>query len=119
MHDHTVDLTTPLGPVTAVFSTGRLTGADVVTASTGPGFGINHRQYSGAVCLSGPGWTELSARLLHDATFADADGRHPFPRDRAAMVAVIRAAVADYAARATTHRQTEEPPGADTRSARG
>ena len=118
MHDHSVDLTTPLGPVTAVFSTGRLTGADVVTVSTGPGFGINHRQYSGAVCLSSPGWTEAGARLLHDATFADADGRRPFPRDRAAMVGVIRAAVADYAARGAG-RQGAGRPSADIRSARG
>jgi len=104
MHEHTVDLTTPLGPVTAAFTQGRLTGSDVATVSTGPGFGINHRQYSGTVRLSSPGWTESSARLLHDATFADADGNHPFPRDRAAMVGVIRAAVADYAAQATASR---------------
>lgn len=104
MREHTVDLTTPLGPVTATFTRGRLTGSAVATVSTRPGFGINHRQYSGSVCLSGPGWTESSARLLHDATFADADGNHPFPRDRAAMVGVIRAAVAGYAAQAAATR---------------
>ena len=104
MHEHTVDLTTPLGPVTAAFTQGRLTGSDVATVSTRPGFGINHRQYSGTVRLSSPGWTESSTQLLHDATFADADGNHPFPRDRAAMVGVIRAAVADYAAQATATR---------------
>jgi hypothetical protein len=70
--------------------------------STGPGFGIRSRQYSGVLCLSGPGWTEGSPPLLYDVTFADADGKHPFPRDRAAMVGVIRAAVADYAARDRT-----------------
>ncbi len=104
MREHTVDLTTPLGPVTATFTRGRLTGSAVATVSTRPGFGINHRQYSGSVCLSSPGWTESSARLLHDATFADADGNHPFPRDRAAMVGVIRAAVAGYAAQAAAPR---------------
>jgi hypothetical protein len=36
---------------------------------------------------------------LYDTAFADADGKHPFPRDRAVMVAAIRAAVAGYAAR--------------------
>jgi hypothetical protein len=102
MHEHTVDLTTPLGPVTATFRKGRLTGADVATVSTGPGFGICSRQYSGVLCLSGPGWTESSPPLRYDATFADADGKHPFPRDRAAMVGVIRAAVADYATQART-----------------
>ena len=104
MREHTVDLTTPLGPVTATFTRGRLNGSDVATVSTGPGFGINRRRYCGTVCLSGPGWTEGSARLLHDAAFADAEGKHPFPRDRAAMVGVIRAAVADYAAQATATR---------------
>lgn len=102
MHEHTVDLTTPLGPVTATFRKGRRTGADVATVSTGPGFGICSHQYSGVLCLSSPGWTEASTALLHDATFADAEGKHPFPRDRAAMVGVIRAAIADYATRART-----------------
>lgn len=98
MNEHTVDLTTRLGPVTAQFSKGRLAGTDIVTVSTRPGFGINRHEYSGAVFLNGPGWTEAAAPLLYDTTFADADGKHPFPRDRAAMVAAIRAAVADYAA---------------------
>lgn len=104
MHEHTVDLTTPLGPVTAVFSKGRLTGSDVATVSTGPGFGINCRQFSGVLRLSSPGWTEGTAPPLYDATFADTEGKHPFPRDRATMVRVIRAAVSDYAARACTGR---------------
>jgi hypothetical protein len=104
MHEHTVDLSTPLGPVTAAFTPGRLTGSDIATVSTRPGFGINHRHYSGTVRLGSPGWTESSAGLLHDATFEDADGNHPFPRDRAAMVGVIRAAVADYAAQASATR---------------
>jgi hypothetical protein len=99
MKEHTVDLITPLGPVTADFSRGRLTGSDIATVSTGPGFGINHHEYSGAVFLNGPGWAETSAHPLYDTTFADPDGKHPFPRDRAVMVAAIRAAVADYAAR--------------------
>ena len=102
MHEHTVDLTTPLGPVTATFHHGRLTGSDVATVSTGPGFGIGNHQYSGVLCLSGPGWTEGHTPLLYDVTFADAEGKHPFPRGRAAMVGVIRAAVAEYAARART-----------------
>lgn len=104
MLEHTVDLTTPLGPVTATFRKARLTGSDVATVSTGPGFGICRHQYSGVLCLSGPGWTEGNTPLLYDVTFADADGRHPFPRDRAAMVGVIRAAVADYVTRARTSR---------------
>jgi hypothetical protein len=36
---------------------------------------------------------------VYDTTFADADSKHPFPRDRAAMIAAIRGAVAGYAAR--------------------
>jgi hypothetical protein len=100
MNEHTVDLTTPLGPVTAEFGKGRLSGSDVATVHTGPGFGINRHWYSGAVFLSSPGWTEAAAHRLYDTTFADADGKHPFPRDRTAMVAAIRAAVADYAAHA-------------------
>ena len=99
MNEHTADLSTRLGPVTAQFSKGRLTGIDIVTVSTRPGFGINRHEYSGEVLLSSPGWTEAAAPLLYDTTFADADGKHPFPRDRAAMVAAIRAAVTDYAAR--------------------
>jgi hypothetical protein len=102
MHEHTVDLTTPLGPVTATFRKGRLTGSDVATVSTGPGFGICSHQYSGVLCLSGPGWTEGSTALLYDVTFADPEGKGPFARDRAAMVGVIRAAIADYATRART-----------------
>lgn len=98
MNEHTVELTTPLGPVTAEFSKGRLTGSDVARVRTGPGFGINCREYFGAVFLISPGWTEAGHHLLYDTTFADADGKHPFPRDRAAMVAVIRAAIAGYAA---------------------
>jgi hypothetical protein len=54
MHEHTVELTTPLGPVTATFRKGRLTGSDVATVSTGRGFGICSHQYSGVLCLSGP-----------------------------------------------------------------
>lgn len=100
MNEHTVDLTTPLGPLTAEFSKGRLTGSDVARVHTGPGFGINCREYFGAVFLIGPGWTEAGHHLLSDTTFADADGKHPFPRDRAAMVAIIRAAIAGYAAQA-------------------
>jgi len=100
MNEHTVELITCLGPVTAAFSKGRLTGADVVTVNTRPGFGINRREYSGAVFLNSPGWTEAAAYLLYDTAFADADGKYPFPRDRAAMVAAIRAAVAGYAAHA-------------------
>jgi hypothetical protein len=102
MHEHTVELTTPLGPVTATFRQGQLTGSDVATVSTGPGFGISGHQYSGVLCLSGPGWTEGSPPLLYDTTFADGEGKHPFPRDRATMVGAIRAAVADYATRART-----------------
>jgi hypothetical protein len=102
MHEHTVELTTPLGLVTVTFSKGRLTGSDVATVSTGRGFGICSHEYSGVLCLSGPGWTEVSPPLLHDVTFADPEGKHPFPRDRAAMVGVIRAAIADYAAQART-----------------
>jgi hypothetical protein len=98
MNAHTVDLITSLGPVTAEFSTGRLSGLDVAAVSTGPGFGINRREYRGEVFLNGPGWTEASAHLVYDTTFADADGKRPFPRERAAMVAAIRAAVAGYAA---------------------
>jgi hypothetical protein len=102
MHEHTAELTTPLGPVTATFRKGRLTGSDVATVSTGPGFGISRHQYTGVLCLSGPGWTEGSPPLLYDVTFADTEGKRPFPRDRAAMVGVIRAAVAEYATRACT-----------------
>ncbi len=98
MNEHTVDLTTPFGQVTAEFSKGRLTGSDLATVSTGPGFAINRHEFSGAVFLNSPGWTEAAAHPMYDTTFADADGKHPFPRDRAAMVAAIRAAVADYAA---------------------
>ena len=47
MNEHTVELTTPLGPVTAEFSKGRLTGADVASVRTGRGFGINCREYFG------------------------------------------------------------------------
>jgi hypothetical protein len=97
MNEHTVDLTTPLGPVTAGFSKGRLTGSDVATVNTRPGFGISCHEYTGAVFLNSPGWTEAAAHLLYDTTFADADGKHPFPRDRAAMIAAIRTAVAEYA----------------------
>jgi hypothetical protein len=86
--------------VIATFSKGRLSGSDVAAVHTGPGFGINRRRYSGAVFLNSPGWTEAAAHLLYDTTFADADGKHPFPRDRAAMVAAIRAAVAEYAGQA-------------------
>jgi hypothetical protein len=100
MNEHTVDLITHLGPVTAAFSKSRLAGSDVVTVNTRPGFGINRHEYSGAVFLNSPGWTEAAAHLLYDTTFADADGKYPFPRDRAAMVAAIRAAVAGYAAQA-------------------
>jgi hypothetical protein len=100
MNEHTVDLTTPLGPVTADFSKSRLTGSDVAAVQTGPGFGINRHEYSGAVFLNSPGWAEAAAHRLYDTTFADADGKRPFPRDRAAMVAAIRIAVADYAAQA-------------------
>jgi hypothetical protein len=99
MNEHTVALITSLGPVTAEFSKGRLTGSDVATVNTRPGFGINHHEYSGSVFLRSPGWTETAAHTLYDTTFADADGKYPFPRDRAAMVAAIRAAVAGYAAR--------------------
>src|ERR1035438_6454604 len=66
--------------------------------NTRPGFGVDRHEYSGAVFLNSPGWTEAAAHLLYDTTFADADGKYPFPRDRAAMVAAIRAAVTDYAA---------------------
>jgi hypothetical protein len=99
MNEHTADLSTALGPVTAEFSKGQPTGSPVAMVSTGPGFAINCHQYDGSVFLHSPGWTEASAHLVHDTTFADADGKHPFPRDRAAMVAAIRATVADYAAR--------------------
>lgn len=102
MNEHTVDLNTALGPVTAEFSNGQLIGSPVALVNTGPGFAVNCHQYSGSVFLHSPGWTEASAHLVHDTTFADADGKHPFPRDRTAMVAAIRAAVADYAARAAT-----------------
>src|ERR1022692_4951626 len=98
MNEHTVDLITRLGPVTAEFSKGRLTGSEMATVNTRPGFGITRHEYSGAVYLNIPGWTEAAAYLLYDTTFADADGKYPFPRDRAAMVAAIRAAVTDYAA---------------------
>jgi hypothetical protein len=101
MNEHTVDLTTALGPVTAQFGKSQLTGIDMVTVTTGPGFGIACREYSGTVFLSSPGWTEAAAYLLYDTTFADADSKHPFPRDRAAMIAAIRAAVAGYAAQLT------------------
>lgn len=99
MNEHTVDLSTPLGPVTAEFSKGRLAGSDVAIVSTRPGFGIDRHEFSGTILLTGPGWTEASAHSLYDTTFADMSGKHPFPRDRAAMVAAIRVAVADYAAR--------------------
>jgi hypothetical protein len=99
LNEHTVDLIIPLGPVTADFSRSRLTGSDIAAVSTGPGFGINHHEYSGAVFLNGPGWAETSAHPLYDTAFADADGKYPFPRDRAVMVAAIRAAVAGDAAR--------------------
>jgi hypothetical protein len=104
MHEHTVDLITAFGPVTADFSKGRLTGSDIATVSTGPGFGINRHQYSAEIFLNSPGWTEAGVHPLYDTTFADAGGRHPFPRERAAMMAAIRSAVADYAARAGTRR---------------
>lgn len=39
MREHTVELATPLGPVTATSRKGRLTGYDVATVRTGPGFG--------------------------------------------------------------------------------
>ena len=100
MNEHTVHLITHLGPVTAAFSKSRLAGSDVVTVNTRPGFGINRHEYSGAVFLDSPGWTETAAHPLYDTTFADADGKYPFPRDRATMVAAIRAAVAGYAAQA-------------------
>jgi hypothetical protein len=100
MNSRTVDLATALGPVTAEFSKGRLTGLEVAAVSTRPGFGINDREYQGSVFLHSPGWTEASAPLPHDTTFADTDGKRPFPRDRAAMIAAIRAAVASYAATA-------------------
>jgi hypothetical protein len=100
MNEHTVDLATRLGPVTAEFSKARLTGSDVATVNTRPGFGINRHEYSGTVFLNSPGWTEADAHLLYDTTFADADGKYPFPRDRAAMVAAMRVAVAGYAAHA-------------------
>lgn len=61
MDEHTVDLTTPPGPVTAQFSKGRLAGSEVATVNTGPGFGINRHEYSGAVFLNSPGWTEAAA----------------------------------------------------------
>jgi hypothetical protein len=98
MNDHTVDLSTPFGPVTAEFSKGRLTGSDVAVVNTGPGFGINQCEYSGAIFLNSPGWIEPSTRGLYDSSFAAPDGKHPFPRDRAVMVAAIRTAVANYAA---------------------
>jgi hypothetical protein len=101
MNEHTVDLTTSLGPVTAQFGRSQLTGIGVATVTTGPGFGIKCREYSGTVFLNSPGWTEAAAHLLYDTTFADANGKHPFPKDRAAMVAAIRASVADYAAQMT------------------
>lgn len=97
MNEHTVDLSTALGPVIAEFGKSRLTGADVVTVRTGPGFGIGRREYRGAVFLHSPAWTEASAHLPFDTTFAGADGKIPFPADRAAMVAAVRAAVLDYA----------------------
>ena len=99
MNEHTVDLITSLGPVTAEFSKSRLAGSDVALVSTGTGFGIDRHEYAGAVYLHGPGWTEPSAHLVHDATFTDSSGKHPFPRARAAMVAAIKAAVAQYAAK--------------------
>ena len=104
MHEHTVDLTTPFGPVTAEFSKGRLTGSDIAIVSTGPGFGINHHEYWAEIFLNSPGWTEAGAHPLYDTTFADTDGRHPFPRERAAMMAAIRSAVAGYATRAGASR---------------
>ena len=97
MNEHTVDLSTALGPVTAEFGKSRLTGAYVAAVRTGPGFGLGDREYRGAVFLHSPGWTEASAHLPYDTTFADADGKIPFPADRAAMVAAVRAAVLDYA----------------------
>jgi len=104
MHEHTVDLTTPFGPVTAQFSKGRLTGSDIAAVSTGPGFGINYHEYSAEIFLNSPGWTEAGVHPLYDTTFADTAGRHPFPRERAAMMAAIRSAVADYAARVGIRR---------------
>jgi hypothetical protein len=56
MNEHTVDLITSLGPVTADFSRSQLTGSGIAAVRTGPGFGINHHEYSGAVFLNGPGW---------------------------------------------------------------
>jgi hypothetical protein len=100
MDEHTVDLTTPLGPVTATFSRGRLADIDVAIVNTGPGFAIGRHEYAGTIFLGSPGWTETAAHLLHDTTFTDANGKHPFPRDRAAIVSAIRAAVAGYAAKA-------------------
>ena len=97
MNEHTVDLTTPLGPVTAEFGKCRLAGSDVAIVTTGPGFSVNRHEYAGAVYLHSPGWTEASAHLVHDVTFTDSSGKHPFPRDRATMVAAIKAAVARYA----------------------
>jgi hypothetical protein len=103
MDEHTVDLSTPLGPVTVHFGKGRLTGTDVATVCAGPGFGIGHREYHGEIVLTSPGWAEPPAGPLSGAVLATPDGRVPVPRERAAMVAVIRAAVAAYAVR---------PPGA-------
>ena len=100
MHEHTVDLSTPCGPVTADFGKGRLTGGDVVTVRPRPGFGIGHREYRGQVLLVSPGWTESAVAPLSDTSLAGADGKFPLPRERAAMVAAMRAAVAAYAARA-------------------
>ena len=100
MNEHIVDLTTALGPVTAEFSKSWITGDVVATVCTRPGFAINRHGYAGALFLSGPAWTETSAHPIYDRTFTDADGRHPFPAERAAMVAAIRAALADYAAHA-------------------
>jgi hypothetical protein len=94
-----VDLATSLGPVTVQFGKSQLTGTYIATVTTGPGFGIKCREYSGTVFLNSPGWTEAAAHLVYDTTFADADSKHPFPRDRAAMIAAIRGAVAGYAAR--------------------
>jgi hypothetical protein len=97
MDEQVVDLTTSLGPVTAEFSKSWLTGEVVATVCTRPGFAINRHGYAGALFLTGPAWTENSAHPIYDRTFADKDGRHPLPAERAAMVAAIRAALAHYA----------------------
>jgi hypothetical protein len=100
MDEHIVDLTTALGPVTAEFSKSWITGAVVAMVCPRPGFAINRHRYTGALFLNAPTWTEASAHPVFDRTFADEDGRHPLPAERAAMVAAIRSALADYAAHA-------------------